>query len=154
MKIIDYNEKYKKEIPELFTNTIHKTCQNDYTKEQLLAWANPEINYESWFKRVDKTKPYLVIQKEKLIGFVEFYDNYIDCFYIHHNYQGKGIGKVLLSYIIEQAKLKNLDFITVDASITAKPFFSSFGFKVTKENEVKRGNQILINYSMQLIIED
>ena len=152
MKIITCNKNYSKQIPELFTNTIHKTCNKDYTKEQLNAWANPSIDYEVWEKRLDKTKPYLAILDEKLVGFAEFYEDYIDCFYVHHKYQGQGVGNTLLSHLLNQAKQNKIKTLRVDASITAKPFFEKHGFKEVKKNYVKRDNQDLINYSMTLNI--
>jgi putative acetyltransferase len=150
MKIIDYTIEYNVEISELFTNTIHNICNKDYTKEQLNAWANPNPDYITWEKRLNKTQPYLAIIDDILVGFIEFYDEYIDCFYVHHEYQGKGVGKALMSYILEVASKNDTKILKVDASITAKQFFESFGFVQTSRNEVKRDNQVLINYSLAL----
>lgn len=149
MQIIKYDKKYKKEIPELFTNTIHKTCNKEYTKQQLNAWANLHIDYKSWEERLNKTKPYLAILDEKLVGFTEFYEDYIDCFYVHHEYQGCGIGKMLLNHIFKIAKEKEQTLLRVDASITAKPFFEKSGFIEVKKNIVVRNNIELINFSME-----
>ncbi|WP_375723670.1 GNAT family N-acetyltransferase [Arcobacter sp. KX21116] len=150
MQIIKYNDKYKKEIPEIFTNTIHKTCNKEYTKEQLNAWANLHIDYKTWEERLNKTKPYLAILDEKLVGFAEFYDDYIDCFYVHHEYQGCGVGEMLINHIFKISKENEQTLLKVDASITAKPFFEKFGFKVLKKNRVKRGNIELTNFTMLL----
>lgn len=57
--------------------------------------------------------------------------------------------KITLNHILNLAKNENIDKIKVDASITAKPFFEKFGFKEVRENLVKRGNQELINFSME-----
>jgi len=149
MKVINYEKTYKKSIPELFTNTIHKRCDKDYSKEQLNAWANPNIDYKKWEQRVENTKPYLAIEDDTLVGFAEFYDDYIDCFYIDHNYQGKGVGKMLLNHILNLAKSKNIEVLKVDASITAKPFFEKFDFVVVRKNIVERENIKLINFSME-----
>ena len=154
MKIIDYNQKYKKQIPILFINTIHKTCNKEYTKEQLNAWANPNINYESWEKRLDRTKPYLAVIDDNLVGFAEFYDDYIDCFYVHHEYQGQGVGKALMNHILDIASKNGIKIVRVDASITAKAFFESFGFVETRKNEIKRDNQVLINYTLELNLQN
>jgi len=153
MQIITYNKNYSKQISELFTNTIHKTCNKEYTKEQLNSWANPNIDYEAWKKRLSKTKSYLAIFDEKLVGFTEFYEDYIDCFYIHHEYQSRGLGKTLLTHLLNQAKQNKIKILRVDASITAKPFFFFFLFKKMKKNYIKRDNQELINYSMTLNID-
>ncbi len=154
MVIINYDNKYKQDIPNLFTNTIHKTCNKDYTKEQLNAWANPNIDYDSWEKRLDKTKPYLAVIDDIIVGFTEFYDDYIDCFYIHDAYQGQGVGKALMTYIINETREKNIKTIRVNASITAKSFFESFGFVQIKKNSVERNNQVLVNYSLELEVNN
>lgn len=154
VKIVNYDTLYKKEVPELFTNTIHKTCHKDYTKEQLKAWANPNIDYKIWEKRLDKTKPYLALLEDKLVGFVEFYDDYIDCFYVHHKYQGHGIGKALMNHTLNEATINGIDILRVDASITAKKFFECFGFIEIKKNMLERNKQILINYSLELEVDN
>jgi len=150
IEIIEYDHHFKKDIPILFTNTIHKTCNKDYTQSQLNAWANPNIDFEIWEEKVAKSKPYLAIIQNKLVGFVEFYEDYIDCFYIHHQYQGIGVGKSLMEHVLAIAKNNNISKIKVDVSITAKPFFEKFGFKQVKMNHIKRCDEELINFSMQL----
>lgn len=150
IEIIEYAHHFKKDIPTLFTNTIHKTCNKDYSQVQLDAWASPNINFKIWEEKVVKSEPYLAIIQNKLVGFVEFYEDYIDCFYIHHEYQGMGIGKSLLEHVLAIAKNNNISKIKVDASITAKPFFEKFGFKQIKMNHIKRCEEELINFSMEL----
>ena len=148
--IIDYDKKYLKQIVELFINTVHNINKKDYTKKQLNAWANPKYDLKTWEKRFEKSKPHLCMLEDEVVGFCEYYDGYIDCFYIHFKYQGCGVGKLLLTHILELAKNENIDKIKVDASITAKPFFVKFGFIQVKENLVKRKNVELKNFSMEI----
>jgi len=150
MKIIKYDNKYRQDIARLYINTIHNTCNKDYRKEQLNAWANPNIDYDSWEKRLNRTKPYLALIDDTLVGFSEFYDDYIDCFYVHDEYQGKGIGKALIYHILEIASKIDIKILRIDASITAKSFFESFGFVEVSKNSNKRNNEILVNYSLEL----
>jgi N-acetylglutamate synthase-like GNAT family acetyltransferase len=88
--------------------------------------------------------------EDEVVGFCEYYDGYIDCFYIHFKYQGCGVGKLLLTYIFELAKNNKIGKIKVDASITAKPFFEKFGFIQVNKNLVKRQNIELVNFSMEM----
>lgn len=147
--ISNYDKKYLKQIVELFINTIHNINKKDYSKEQLNAWANPKYDLKTWEKRFEKSKPYLCILEDEIVGFCEYYDGYIDCFYVHYEYQNCGIGKLLLTHILELAKNNKIDKIKVDASITAKPFFEKFGFKEVRKNLVKRENVELVNFSME-----
>ncbi|WP_265734412.1 GNAT family N-acetyltransferase [Malaciobacter marinus] len=50
--------------------------------------------------------------------------------------------------ILKKARQNEMKKLRVDASITAKPFFKKYGFKVVKKNIIKRDNQLLINYLM------
>ncbi len=145
----NYDKKYLKQIVELFINTVHNINKKDYTKEQLNAWANLNYDLEIWEKRFEKSKPYLCMLENEVVGFCEYYDGYIDCFYVHYKYQNFGIGKLLLNHIINLAKNENINKIKVDASITAKLFFEKFEFKEIRKNVVKRENIELINFSME-----
>lgn len=91
--------------------------------------------------------------ENQVVGFCEYYEGYIDCFYVHFNYQNCGIGKLLLTHILELAKNEKRDKLKVDASITAKPFFEKFGFRQIKENLVKRENVELVNFSMEMNVK-
>ena len=152
--IVNYDKKYLKQIVELFIDTVHNINKKDYSKEQLNAWANPKYDLEIWEKRFEKSKPYLCMLEDDVVGFCEYYDGYIDCFYAHFKYQNYGIGKLLLTHILELAKNENIDKIKVDASITAKPFFVKFGFIQVKENLVKRENVELKNFSMEIDLKE
>lgn len=133
MQIIPYNKKYSAKVPELFFNTIYNSCKQDYSFKQLEAWAGLSIDYKLWEKRLEETKPFLAIINNQLVGFAEFYNDYIDCFYVDYKFQKKGVGKALINYILFIAKQKNIKKIKVDASITSKLFFEKIGFKEVKK---------------------
>ena len=150
--IYEYDKKYLKQIVELFINTIHNINNQDYSKEQLNAWANPNYDLKIWETRFEKLNPFLCILEDEVVGFCEYYDGYIDCFYVHFKYQNCGIGKLLLNHILRIAENEKVDKIKADVSITAKPFFEKFGFKKVKKNIVKRKNVELVNFSMEKIL--
>ncbi len=150
MQIIPYNKNYLTKVVELFVNTIYNSCKEDYTPKQLEAWAGLSIDYKFWEEKLEKTKPFLAIINNQLLGFAEFYKDYIDCFYVDYSFQKKGVGKALLTSIIFIAKENNIKKIKVDASITSKPFFEKIGFIEVKKNLVKKKKEELINYSLEL----
>jgi putative acetyltransferase len=87
MKIRKYQTTDYKEIADLFYETVHSVCANDYTAEELEAWAPTPIDYEKWQKRLEKRKPFVVIINHLIVGFAELEkDGHIDCFYVHKNY--------------------------------------------------------------------
>lgn len=150
MKIREYKFGDHKEIADLFYETVHTVNAKDYNSKQLYAWAPQVINYEKWEKRCKKKNPLLVIKSEKIIGFAEFEENgHIDCFYVHKNFQRKGIGTLLLEFILNKAKQEKIKKVYAEVSITAKAFFEKHDFKLVKKNIVKINDQELINFLME-----
>lgn len=138
----------------IFYNTIHKINIKDYSLEQVDAWApKSNLKLEVWQERFKKSNPIVAIIDGKIVGFAEFKsDGYIDCFYIHHEWIGKGIGTALMKEIFIRAKKNKIIKIFVDVSITAKPFFKKMGFMVLSEQIIIRKGIELTNYQMEKII--
>src|SRR6266850_6135181 len=59
-------------------------------------------------------------------------DGFIDYFYVHLRWQGRGIGKALLVALESEAAKLGVKAIRADVSITVKAFFLSRGFRVTE----------------------
>ena len=138
----------------IFYNSIHKSNIKDYSLEQVDAWApKSNLKLEVWQERFKKNNPIVAIVDGKIVGFAEFRsDGYIDCFFIHHEWMGEGIGTALMKVIFIRAKKKKITRIFVDVSITAKPFFKKMGFIVLYEQTIIRKGVELINYPMEKII--
>ncbi len=93
------------------------------------------------------------VQNNLITGFIELTENgYINCLYVHPDWQGKGVGSALLNFVVELAT-QQLPRLTVDASSVAKPLFLKHGFSVVRENTVHRHQQSLVNYSMQRALQ-
>jgi putative acetyltransferase len=150
-----YQNGDEKFTSQIFYNTIHKVNCKDYTKEQLNAWA-PEssLEQEGWAKKYYKIKPLIALLDTKIVGFAEFEENgHIDCFYVHHQFQGCGIGRALMDRIIQKAKSDSLSRVYAEVSITAKSFFEHYGFKVIKEQRKIIRKVELCNYLMEKLIK-
>lgn len=136
---------------ELFYNTIRNINIIDYSEKQVKAWASDEYSSSIWIERFRKINPFVVVIDGKILGYSSL-DNtgYIDHFYCHHLYQGCGVGRAMIENIFIQAKNLKIKTLTTEASITAKPFFLHFGFKVEKEQLVLVRGQYLKNFVMKL----
>ncbi len=149
--IRNYRLEDAKALMDIFYNTIHKVNIKDYTLEQVDAWApKSNMKLEDWQERFKKNNPIVAIVDGKIVGFAEFRsDGYIDCFYIHHEWIGKGIGTALIKEIFIRAKKNKIKRVFVDVSITAKPFFEKKGFAVIRKQIIIRKGVELTNYPME-----
>ena len=142
------------ELKALYYNTITTVNTKDYNTEQIKAWSSTAGRTERLIKKINEQHFYIVETTDKIItGFASLSTlGYLDMMYVHKDFQGKGIAKLLLEKILETAEILNLSIIESDVSITAKPFFEKQGFKVLKEQTVKIEGVVLTNFKMQLII--
>lgn len=150
MIVREYKLSDTEQIMKLFYNTVHEINIQDYTHEQINAWAPENMDYEVWHKRLQAKLPYIAEDNGEIVGFGELEANgHIDCFYCHSKYQKKGIGSKLLSHIENTAKSQGIKRLYTEASITAKPFFQSKEFSIVKEQQVELRGVMFQNYVME-----
>lgn len=137
------------ELQQLFVDTVKAICRNDYNAEQIKVWTSGVENIERW-ERILKTQYVLVAEKEnKIVGFATLENgNYIDLFYVHKDFERKGIAKKLYKKIEAETRRQQQTKLTSDVSKTAKPFFKHIGFEEIKEQKIIRKDVELINFKM------
>lgn len=144
------------ELAKIYYNTIHKVNIKDYNEDQVNAWAPASsLQLTGWSKKWEKLPPWVAIINEQIVGFTEFENSgYIDCFYCHYQYQGKGIGKALMKHIKNIANDNGISRIWAEVSITAKPFFESQGFRIIKKQMVNLRGVKLVNFVMDCDLDN
>ncbi|WP_245542684.1 GNAT family N-acetyltransferase [Psychromonas ossibalaenae] len=129
------------------TFTINKS---DYSTPQLKAWAPDSMDMFIWNKRMTDIEPYIAELNGEIVGYADLQnDGLIDHFFCHQAHQREGIGRALMTHILAQGKQQKIKHYFAQVSITAKPFFEHFGFKVVKQQLVEVRDQELINYHME-----
>ncbi len=73
----------------------------------------------------------------------------IDHFFCHHEYQGKGVGKALMNHVFKVGNSRGIKRYFSEVSITARPFYEHFGFKVVQAQEMEVRGQKLRNFVME-----
>lgn len=132
----------------VFYSSIHQVCSNDYTDEQIQAWAPADLDPAIWISKIQSIKPFVAITGEKVIGYADLQeDGKIDHFFVHGDHQAQGVGNCLMKKIIEKGANKKRLYSEV--SHTAKAFYEKNGFKVTKVQQVKMHGVTLSNNIME-----
>lgn len=137
-------------LRELFYNTVHNVNQRDYDAAQRSAWAPLQYDENAWAMRMLKSEPFVALHNDSIVGFADVQaDGYIDFFFCHHAYQGKGVGKALMQHILKTGKRYGVKRFYADVSLTAKPFFEHYGFAVVRQQQKDVRGVVLTNFLME-----
>jgi len=135
-----------KELTELFYNTVHTVNASDYTKEQLDTWATGKVDLEKWDQSLQEHYSIVALDNKIIIGFGDIgKTGYLDRLFVHTDYQRKGVATAICNQLEQAINGK----IVTYASITARPFFEKRGYKIIKEQQVKRQGIFLTNFVME-----
>jgi putative acetyltransferase len=121
------------QISRLYYETIRRVNSRDYSPEQIRAWA-PRVYPDSyWQRRFRRYRVFVAEEDGRIAGFAELaLSGDIDCFYVHHARQRKGIGAALMARIEREARRQIHGRLRADVSITAEPLFRRLGFKAVR----------------------
>ncbi len=140
-------------LREIFFNTIRNVNIKDYSEAQVKAWAPDHYDESIWYDRISKIDPLVATLGKVIVGYADIQnDGYIDHFFCHWNYQGKGIGKSLMKELLAIGESNGIKRFYSHVSITARPLFERFGFCVVKEQQVEIRGEILTNYVMEKLV--
>lgn len=136
------------DIIRLFYETVHTVNYQDYSEEQINAWAPEKIDKAEWHASFCRHCTYVAVDNQMIVGFGDIDDTgYLDRLYVHKDFQHKGVATVICDQLESMATN-----VTVHASITAKPFFEHRGYRTLQSQEVERRGVKMTNYLMQKAI--
>ena len=134
------------EMIELFYSTVHTVNARDYTAEQLNVWATGQVDWKQWNQSFHDNYTIVAVEGKIIVGFGDISrTGYLDRLYVHKDYQRKGIAAA----ICNELESKVHQTIVTHASITARPFFETRGYKVLQEQQIERQGVFLTNYIME-----
>lgn len=134
----------------LFRDTVHRVNCRDYSLEQLNAWAPDTVDLERWAQRFQGRVAVVVESDARLIGFADMsHDGHLDRLFVSADHQRRGVAKLMWQELLRQVERLGIRTVSTEASITAKPFFESVGFRVIKCQQVECRGVSLTNYRME-----
>src|SRR5436190_17713318 len=140
MEIRRYRLGEESAVWSVYFAATRESIARDYHPDLIERWAPHDKDMSGWVDRLVQKNPFVAIVDGHIVGMAEIEgDGFIDYFYVHPMWQGKGIGKALLATVEREAEKFGARVIFADVSITAKPFFLSQGFSITET----RSNVIL-----------
>ncbi len=152
MKIRRFQFEDAEQVAALFHHTVREVNRADYSLSQVQAWAPDDLGFRNWAEVCGNRITYMADLQGVIVGFGELVENLnhgcIDCFYCHHQYQRLGIGTRLYQTIEATALDLGMTYLTVAASVTARPFFARMGFMVQRSQYVHCRGEVFLNYVM------
>jgi len=135
----------------IYHDTIHRVNVGDYTPAQCAAWAPPEsLEPAGWIRKQASRRTLVVECDGDVLGFGELEPGgHIDCFYVHHAWQRRGVGRLLLQGLERLAREEGCDRLHLEASLTAEAFFVAHGYRVVRRQMVERRGEQLANAVME-----
>ena len=150
IKIRKYNESDARDLWAIFYHTIRNVNSRDYTQAQVEAWAPDDFSPELWQQKMNAISPFVAEIDGEIVGYTDLQeDGLIDHFFCHHEHKGKGVGRHLMEHVLSVGELQGITRFYSEVSITARPFYEKFGFKVAKEQTIEIRGQKLRNFVME-----
>ncbi|MGR2701634.1 GNAT family N-acetyltransferase [Vibrio campbellii] len=148
--IRDFQEEDAPTLWALFFNTVRNVNRRDYTEQQVKAWAQEGFDSQLWLNKMISIQPFVAELDGVIVGYSDVQPSgLVDHFFCHHEYQGQGVGRALMTHVLKQAAVKGLDRIYSEVSITARPFYEHMGFTVVNEQQIEVRGATLTNYVME-----
>jgi putative acetyltransferase len=134
----------------LYYDTVHTINVSDYSDEQIRAWAPSKTDdLVRWEERFAESGTVVAEADDIIVGFGNLRrGESIDMLYVHKDYQRKGIATAILKSLERKLKKKGIDKVSVEASITSRPFFSRKGFEFVRKNRKSLNGVEFLNFIM------
>ena len=128
------------EMRKLFRATVLTVNSKDYTKEEVEDWASCGDSVEHWKELLAKNNYIGALDGQGgIVGFSSMNaEGYLHSMFVHKDWQ---VEKIARRYGVHK--------ISVEVSVTARPFFEKHGYKVVKEQKAKANRLYLTNYVME-----
>ena len=150
MKIRRYRVGEEDALRQICRDTTLRINVTEYGSELVQKWVSKLSNTSKWTDRMRRKNPFVVDQDGVVLGFAELSETgKIDAFYIHHEWQGKGVGKLLYEAVEAEASRLQMSTLTVDSSIGASGFFKARAFRAVGEKVAMTDGMPSKSVSMQ-----
>ncbi|WP_299640407.1 GNAT family N-acetyltransferase [uncultured Ruegeria sp.] len=127
----------------LIRRTIRASNSKDYDQksiDMLSAIFEPEPVAE----RIENELILLCFMGTKLVGTVGLRDNYLRSMFVDPGFQGRGLGKMLVARIEEEARQRAIPEMMLHSSLTAREFYLALGYEFVELQTYPEGPFVLM----------
>ena len=146
-----YQAKDARSIVQLFYETVRSVNRAHYSQAQVMAWAPRVPDAREWHQRMSGRRTLVAEKGGEVVGFAELVEEkgHLDMLYVRKDAVGTGVGGKLYEAVERQVRGLGPKRVSTEASITARPFFEQWGFRVVREQTVVARGVSLVNFVME-----
>ncbi len=145
-----YKEGDHLSIGQIYHDAVHQLAVKDYTRAQLNAWSDGNIDLGKWWERCERKQAFVKEIDGRVAGFMELDpDGHIDCTYVDPAYARRGVMSEIMTAVKAEARGRGIARLFAEVSKTARPFFEKHSFTHVRDNEVHIRGEMLVNYIME-----
>ena len=130
--------------------SVRGLCGQDYTAEQIEAWVGNRVpaDYRAVMRRGEIY--FVAISGNRVIGFGSRLDCEVSGIYIHPDFARLGVGRAILAALEQHARRARIQYLQLDSSLTAVPFYIVQGYAAIKEDHgVERQGETIAAVRME-----
>ena len=134
---------------EIFRAAIQVSASDDYSDDQLDAWAARANDAEAFGAKLGSALTLVALIDGGPVGFASLRNkNELDMIYVDPRFGRRGVGSTLIDALTRLAAARGAELVTSEASDTARPLFERHGFVAQLRNLVQIDDQWLANTTM------
>ena len=136
-------------LVDIFRASIEGLTEDDYSSEQQEAWMSSSEDAEAFAARLAEQLTLVATLADEPVAFASLKGaDHVEMLYVHPKAARQGVATMLVDALEKLAGARGARKLTVDASDTARDFFTGRGYAGERRNSVFRAGESLSNTTM------
>lgn len=124
-------------IHDAHMHSIQTLCAKEHTHDEILAWGHRPFNEGQRLAAIQNQYVWVVEIENNIEGYgqLKVYEKdghlfaHVMGLYLTPKAVGKKFGQTIFKYMYEEAKLRNVEKINLESTLTSHGFYQKLGFK-------------------------
>ncbi|KAA0076998.1 GNAT family N-acetyltransferase [Tardiphaga sp. P9-11] len=120
------------DISKVIISALRETNSRDYSPE-IIASVEESFAPEKVEALIAKRTVFTAEIEGRIVGTASLDQAVVRTVFVSPDAQGTGVGKLLISSVIEQARQRGIEKLSVPSTVTAERFYERMGFKSVRD---------------------
>jgi putative acetyltransferase len=154
MKLRSYCSSDLEQVMSVYHDAVHVLAAPFYNEEQRAAWAPAISNPDRWRERLSRVRTIVMDAEGVIAGFASYEANgHLDLLFTRPQFARRGVASRLCDSVESSLAQAGVRRLFTEASLAAREFFQSRGFRILHEEKVECRGLKLTRYAMEKQME-